>query len=73
MRTTRTQSRPSEKPSLDKRVVVTIGPREDTIAAKWNRALAENADLYLVAADDDPYVTEGYDAKAAWTPADAIS
>lgn len=50
------------KADLDKRVVVTIGPREDTIAAKWNRALAENADLYLVAADDDPYITPGYDA-----------
>lgn len=48
---------------LDKRVMVNVGTREDTIAAKWNRALKEPADLYLAAADDDPYVTHGYDAK----------
>jgi hypothetical protein len=47
----------------DPRVVVNIGEREDTIAAKWNRALSEPADLYLVAADDDPYITPAYDAK----------
>lgn len=45
------------------RVIVNIQPREDTIAAKWNRALAIPGDVYLCAADDDPYVTEGYDAK----------
>jgi hypothetical protein len=49
--------------NLDSRVKVNVKPREDTIAAKWNRALHEPADLYLVAADDDPYVTPGYDAK----------
>jgi hypothetical protein len=40
-------------------------PREDTIAEKWNRIidLEPDADLYLVAADDDPYVTPGYDQK----------
>src|SRR5882757_656205 len=48
---------------LDKRVKVYVNPREDTIAAKWNRALAEPADLYLVAADEDPYITPAYDAK----------
>jgi hypothetical protein len=48
---------------LDSRVKVNVKPREDTIAAKWNRALAEPADLYLVAADDDPYVTPGYDGR----------
>lgn len=48
---------------LDNRVKVNVKLREDTIAAKWNRALAEPADLYLVAADDDPYITPGYDAK----------
>lgn len=52
-----------DKAELDPRVVVNVKPREDTIAAKWNRALAEPADLYLVAADDDPYITPGYDAK----------
>ena len=40
-----------------------VRPREDTIAEKWNRIvdLEPNADLYLVAADDDPYITHGYD------------
>lgn len=47
---------------LDKRVTFNVQPREDTIAAKWNRALKEPADVYLVAADDDPYITHGYDA-----------
>jgi hypothetical protein len=45
------------------RVLLNVQQREDTIAAKWNRALSLPADLYLVAADDDPYVTPGYDAK----------
>jgi hypothetical protein len=45
------------------RINLDIRPREDTIAAKWNRALLLPADLYLVAADDDPYVTPGYDQK----------
>lgn len=51
------------KADLDKRVTFNVKPREDTIAAKWNRALAEPADVYLVAADDDPYITPDYDAK----------
>ena len=51
-----------EKAPLDSRVSVNIAPREDTIAAKWNRALRVPADLYLVAADDDPYMTPAYDA-----------
>jgi len=45
------------------RVMLDVSKREDTIAAKWNRALKIPADLYLVAADDDPYVTPGYDSK----------
>lgn len=45
------------------RVIFDVREREDTIAAKWNRALAIPADLYLVAADDDPYITPGYDLK----------
>ncbi len=36
------------------RVFVSIGPREDTIAAKWNRALGEDADVYTCLGDDDP-------------------
>ncbi len=51
------------KAPLDKRVRVNIAPREDTIADKWNRGLSEPADVYKTAADDDPYVTPGYDAK----------
>lgn len=51
------------KAPLDSRIKVTVGEREDTIAAKWNRALTEPGDLYLVAADDDPYITPAYDAK----------
>lgn len=39
--------------------------RPDTIAEKWNRACEQipEASLYLVAADDDPYITPGYDTK----------
>ena len=48
---------------MDKRVTVSVRPREDTVAAKWNRALCIPADLYLVDADDAPFVTPGYDAK----------
>lgn len=44
-------------------VHVNIQPRELTIAEKWNRALATDGDVYLVAADDDPYVSPGYDTK----------
>lgn len=51
------------KTRFDSRVAFTVRPREDTIAGKWNRALAEPADLYLVAADDDPYLTPGYDER----------
>ena len=46
---------------LDPRIKVNIKSREDTIAAKWNRAMAEPADVYLIAADDEPIVTHGYD------------
>ena len=48
---------------LDKRVKVNIKPREDTVAGKWNRALEEPADVYLVTADDDPIITPEADAK----------
>jgi hypothetical protein len=47
----------------DDRVWVDIRSREDTIAEKWNRAAEVPADLYLVAADDDPYITPRYDEK----------
>ena len=45
------------------RVILDAAPREDTVAAKWNRARKIPADLYLLAADDDPYVTPAYDQK----------
>lgn len=44
-------------------MAILVREREDTIAGKWNRALEVPADAYLVAADDDPYITPGYDAK----------
>jgi hypothetical protein len=46
---------------------VNIGPREDTIADKWNRALKEPADVYLVSADDAPEATPEFDAKILQT------
>lgn len=52
-----------KSPLLGRWIVIDTRPREDTIAAKWNRALSIPADLYLVAADDDPYITPGYDTK----------
>jgi len=48
-------------PLDSQRVTQNVQQREDTIAAKWNRAVSTPADLYLVAADDDPYITPGYD------------
>ncbi len=64
-----------EKAPLDPRVVVNIREREDTIAEKWNRAMSEPADVYFTQADDDPYMTPGYDVvalKAAETFPDGI-
>ena len=49
-------------PEKTQRVTVNIKPREDTIADKWNRAVTTPADVYLVAADDDPYITQEYDS-----------
>lgn len=46
---------------LFERVRLHVAEREDTIAAKWNRILKVDADVYMVAADDDPYITPGYD------------
>jgi glycosyltransferase involved in cell wall biosynthesis len=48
---------------LDPRVKVNINKREDTIAEKWNRAMKEPADVYMIGGDDDPVVTQGYDSK----------
>jgi hypothetical protein len=49
------------KQRIHERVLINVQQREDTIAAKWNRAMLIPADVYTVAADDDPYVTPGYD------------
>lgn len=49
--------------AIHDRVLLDVQQREDTVAAKWNRALAIPGDVYLCAADDDPYVTPGYDTK----------
>lgn len=43
-------------------IVLDVRPREETIAGKWNRAIEVPADVYLVAADDAPDVTPGYDS-----------
>jgi hypothetical protein len=48
---------------LDPRVRVNVAKRPDSVAAKWNRALSEPADVYLKSADDDPYVTPDLDEK----------
>lgn len=44
-------------------VHISIEPREDSIAAKWNRALKIPASIYLGIGDDDPIVTQDYDIK----------
>jgi len=47
------------------RVGLTMDQREDTVAAKWNRALRlpEPADVYCVSVDDAVHATPGFDAK----------
>lgn len=51
-------------PSFPIHIKLDVRPREDTIADKWNRITSlTTADLYLVAADDDPYTTAAYDAE----------
>ncbi len=47
----------------DKRVIFDIRSREDTIAAKWNRALKEDADVYTCLGDDDPLAVLDTDEK----------
>lgn len=57
---------PSDKPAvLAGRLVVSVKPREDTVAAKWNRVLAEvpDASVYLPMCDDGPVLTPGFDEK----------
>ena len=47
--------------AMDGNVIANIAPREDTVAAKWNRIMSVSADVYMYHADDDPYITKGYD------------
>jgi len=49
--------------SRDGRLLISIKPREDTVAAKWNRALAVPADLYMILGDDDPLVVPDTDQR----------
>jgi hypothetical protein len=45
-------------------VKVSIKPREDTIAEKWNRVLLEEpADLYMPMSDYCPHITPGFDLR----------
>ena len=48
-----------------KNLYVSIEAREDTIAAKWNRALKAfpNAAVYMPMCDDGPAITAGFDEK----------
>lgn len=52
-----------ELEKISTNIVPTVLKRPDTVAAKWNAALAVPADLYLIDADDAPFITPGYDAK----------
>ncbi len=45
------------------RVHCNVKPRECTIAGKWNRIIDRSFDINLVAADDDAYITPGYDSR----------
>ena len=49
--------------NLGNQVKVCSRERPDSIAEKWNRSLEFDGDVYLVAADDDPYIIKGYDTK----------
>lgn len=52
----------SRSPLLD-HIELSVRPREDTVAAKWNRCLVIPGDVYLPMADTNPYVTKGFDGK----------
>ncbi len=50
----------ANSPLID-RIKLSIAPREDSVGAKFNRALAEPADVYLAAVDHTAHVTKGFD------------
>jgi hypothetical protein len=58
-------------------LIVSVEPREDTVAAKWNRVLSRvDAKVYMPMCDDGPVLTGGFDQKildaAALFPDDGI-
>ncbi len=59
----RTLSLLRDIPTVLDNIIPNVAPREDTVAAKWNRITAIPADVYAYHADDDPYTTPGYDQK----------
>lgn len=44
-------------------ITLNIRPREDSVGEKFNRALATEADLYMVMVDYVPHLTPGFDQK----------
>jgi hypothetical protein len=63
--------------AASRRTIISIKPREDTIAAKWNRAIVRvpDAGVYVPMCDDSHVVTPGWDAlliKAAESVPDRI-
>lgn len=50
--------------AFEPRVIVSVEPRPDTIAEKWNRVLRiAPADVYLTMVDHAPHTTRGFDQK----------
>lgn len=54
-----------KRAGFGERVVIDVRERELTVADKWNRILMQvpDADVYMSAADDDPYIVHEYDTK----------
>jgi hypothetical protein len=48
---------------VDRRLEFNICEREDTIAAKWNRAMSTPADVYTCLGDDDPLIDPDSDER----------
>lgn len=45
----------------DRRLILSVKPREDSIGAKWNRVLDINAFVYVPMVDYRPFVVKGFD------------
>lgn len=53
-----------ERPQTKSKLAWNIGPREDSLGEKYNRAArAAPADVYVLGADDNVFTTEGWDEK----------